>query len=38
MKQKTGIVNNKNLKTDFEKRDDEIKYFEDKINGMKEYH
>lgn len=38
MKQKTGIVNNKNLKTDFDKRDGEIKMLEDRILELKEYH
>lgn len=38
MKQKTGIVNNKNLKTDFDKRDDEIQMLQERILALKEYH
>lgn len=38
MRQKTGIVNNKSLKTDFDKRDIDIKSLEERINAMKDYH
>jgi hypothetical protein len=38
MRQKTGIVNNKSLKTDFDKRDIDIKSLEERINALKDYH
>mmetsp|Transcript_1740 Transcript_1740/g.1667 ORF Transcript_1740/g.1667 Transcript_1740/m.1667 type:complete len:84 (+) Transcript_1740:142-393(+) len=38
MKQKTGIVNNKSLKTDFEKREIEKTMLEENIISLKDYH
>lgn len=38
LKQKTGIVNKKSLKTDYDKRDDEIKDLSDRIVALQQYH
>ena len=38
LRQETGIVNNKSLKTDFDKRDYEIKDLQERIESLKEYH
>lgn len=38
MRQKTGIVNNKSLKTDFEKREIEKADLEARIMALKDYH
>ena len=38
MRQKTGIVNKKSLKTDYDKRDEEIKNQSDRIVALQEYH
>lgn len=38
LRQETGIVNNKSLKTDFDKRDFEIKDLQERIETLKEYH
>lgn len=38
LKQQTGIVNKKELKTDYDQRDEEIKGISEKIMGLQEYH
>lgn len=38
LKQKTGIVNKKSLKTDYDKRDFEIKSQSERIMQLQEYH
>ena len=38
LKQKTGIVNKKSLKTDYDKRDDDIRDQSDRIKQLQEYH
>ena len=38
LKQKTGIVNKKSLKTDYDKRDEDIKNQSERIMQLQEYH
>ena len=38
MRQKTGIVNNKQLKKDYDNREVVKRVLEDKINKLKDYH
>jgi hypothetical protein len=38
LRQKTGIVNKKSLKTDYDKRDEDIKSQSQRIISLQEYH
>ena len=38
LRQKTGIVNKKSLKTDYDKRDESIKNLSESIIALQEYH
>lgn len=38
LKQQTGIVNKKSLKTDYDNREDEIRSLSERIIGLEEYH
>lgn len=38
LKQQTGIVNKKSLKTDYDNREEEIRSLSERIIGLEEYH
>jgi uncharacterized protein (DUF3084 family) len=38
LKQATGIVNKKSLKTDYDRREEEIRSLSERIIGLEEYH
>ena len=38
LRQITGIVNNQSLKSDFDKREEEIRSLSERIIGLEEYH
>jgi hypothetical protein len=38
LRQQTGIVNNKSLKTDYDKRENEISYLNQKVVALQNYH
>lgn len=38
LRQQTGIVNKKSLKTDYDRREDEIRSLSERIVGLEEYH
>ena len=38
LRQQTGIVNKKSLKTDYDRREDEIRSLSERIIGLEEYH